>query len=68
MFSYKNVLIFFAGAECFHTLTHILLPFIVELPFETKFINLTFALNMWAIILNAIITILLLWWASKFKN
>lgn len=26
MFSLKNVLIFFSGAEFFHTLSHILLP------------------------------------------
>lgn len=68
MLSLKNVLIFFAGAEFFHTLSHILLPFFVELPLETKIIHLTPTLNMWAIIINAIITLVLLWWAKKLKS
>lgn len=65
MFSLKNVLIFLAGAQFFHTLTHIFLPYFVELPLEIKFIDLTSTLNIWAIIINAIITIVLLWWAKK---
>lgn len=68
MFSLKNLLIFFAGAEFFHTLSHILLPFFVKLPLETKVITLTSRLNFWAIIINAIITLALLWWASKVKS
>lgn len=68
MFSLKNILIFLAGAEFFHTLSHILLPFFVELPVETKVIHLTFTLNVWAIIINAIITLVLLWWAKKVKS
>lgn len=67
MFSLKNVLIFLAGAEFFHTLSHILLPFFVELPLETKVIYLTSTLNVWAIIINAIITLVLLLWANKVK-
>jgi hypothetical protein len=68
MFSLKNILIFLAGAEFFHTLSHILLPFFVELPLETKAILLTSTLNIWAIIINAIITLALLWWAIKVKS
>lgn len=68
MFSLKNVLIFFAGAEFFHTLSHILLPFFVKLPLETKLILLTSTLNTWAIIINALITFGLLWWAKKVKS
>lgn len=68
MFSLKNVLIFFAGAEFFHTLFHILLPFFVELPLETKLVYLTPALNMWGIIINAVITLVLLWGANKVKS
>jgi hypothetical protein len=68
MFSLKNVLIFLAGSEFFHTLSHILLPFFVELPLKTKVIDLTPTLNFWAIIINAIITLVLLWWANKVKS
>lgn len=67
MFSLKNVLIFLAGAEFFHTLSHILLPFFVELPLETKVVHLTSTFNIWAIIINAIMTLALLWWAKKVK-
>lgn len=67
MFSLKNVLIFLAGAEFFHTLSHILLPFFVKLPLETKVIHLTPTLNILAIIINAIITLALLWWAKKVR-
>lgn len=67
MFSLKSVLIFFAGAEFFHTLSHILLPFIVKLPLETKIFTFTSTLNVWAIIINVIITVVLLWWAKTMK-
>lgn len=68
MFSLKNVLIFFAGAEFFHTLSHILLPFFVQLPMETRVVQVTPTLNMWAIIINAIMTLVLLWLAKKVKS
>lgn len=68
MFSLKNVLIFCAGASFFHTLSHILLPFIVNLPFDAKVIQITPNLNMWIIIINTIVTLALLWWAAKVKS
>ena len=68
MFSLKNVLIFLAGAAFFHTLSHILLPFFVELPLKTKVIYLTPALNFWAVIISAIITVVLLFWAKRVKT
>jgi hypothetical protein len=68
MFSLKNILIFLAGAEFFHTLSHLLMPLFVELPLETKIIHLTPSLNIWAIIINALITLALLWWAKKIKS
>lgn len=67
MFTLKNTLIFLAGAEFFHTLCHALLPLFVKLPAELTRITLSPALNMWAAIVNGIITIALLWWASRVK-
>lgn len=67
MLSLKNILIFLAGAQFFHTLSHILLPFFVALPLETNFVQVTSSLNNWAIFINAIITIALLWCAVKVK-
>lgn len=60
----RDVLIFIAGAEFFHTLSHIILPFFITLPIDMKFMVLTKELNILVIIINAVITILLLWWAS----
>lgn len=67
MFSLKNVLIFLAGAEFFHTLSHIILPYVINLPIVIKGIEFTSTVNLWVIVINAIITILLLWWASRVK-
>lgn len=64
----KNILIFLAGAEFFHTLTHILLPFLIDFPFVMKKFTLTSTLNTWAIIINGLITIGLLLWASYVKS
>lgn len=63
----RDVVIFLAGAEFFHTLSHIILPYFITLPLNMEFMILTPSLNMWTIIINAIITIALLWWASRIK-
>lgn len=67
MFSFRDLIVFLAGAEFFHTLSHIILPFFITLPMDFKFIVLTNNINMFAIIINAIITLLLLWWSFKLK-
>ena len=64
MISLRDVLIFFAGAEFFHTVSHILLPFLLHLPIEMMGITVTPTLNMWAIIFNGLITVGLLLWAK----
>lgn len=68
MCSLRDVAIFFAGAEFFHTISHVVLPYFITLPIDMKFIQFTVNLNFWAIAINAIITILLLWWAHKLKQ
>lgn len=67
MFSFRDLIIFLAGAEFFHTLTHIILPFFITLPVDFKYVVLTNNMNIFAIIINAIITLLLLWWGHKLK-
>ncbi len=67
MLKLRDVLIFLAGAEFFHTLSHIILPYFVTLPLQLSFMTLTPNLNLFIIVINAIITILLLWWASRIK-
>lgn len=61
----RDVVIFIAGAEFFHTLSHIILPYFITLPVDMKFMMFTPEWNHWAIIINAVITILLLWWAKR---
>jgi hypothetical protein len=68
MFSLKNILIFIAGAEFFHTLSHIMLPYFFQLPFEVNGITVTSTLNNWVIGINAAITLALLWFAGRVKS
>ena len=68
MLKLRDVVIFFAGAEFFHTLSHIMLPYFITLPVDMGFMMFTPKLNIWAIIINAIITILLLGWASRLNK
>jgi hypothetical protein len=67
MCSLRDVVIFFAGAEFFHTISHIILPYFVTLPLDMKFMVFTPSWNVFAIVLNAVITIALLWWACRIK-
>lgn len=63
--SLKDIVIFFAGAEAFHTLSHIFLAYAVKFPLDLNFTVLTATMNLWAIVINGLITIALLWWASR---
>lgn len=65
MISLRDVVIFLAGMEFLHTLSHIFMAFFVTLPVDFKFVVLTPTMNTWAIFVNAAITIALLWWASR---
>lgn len=63
MFSLRDLIIFLAGAEFFHTLSHIFLAFYVQFPMKMKFMTMSSKMNVWAIIINAIITLVLIGWA-----
>lgn len=65
MLKLREVLIFLAGAEFLHTLSHLFLAFYATLPLDFKFMILTPSLNFWAIIINGTFTVLLLIWAAK---
>lgn len=67
MFKLRDLVIFLAGAEFFHAISHVILPYFVTLPLNIKFMVLTSSLNIWIIIINVVITIVLLWWASRLK-
>lgn len=64
----RDVVIFLAGAEFFHTLVHILLPYTMQFPIVTHFSTVSLGMNRWAIVVNGLITILLLWWAKRLSK
>ena len=65
MWSTRDIIIFCAGAQAFHTLTHVLMVRLCTLPIQLGPIAFTPQLNMYAIVINAVITVLLLWWANS---
>lgn len=65
MYTKREWIIFFAGAEVFHTLTHLFFFFSGSLPLRFFDIIFTQSLNTGAIIINAIAAIGLLYWAQK---
>lgn len=72
MFSHKanfrDFIIFIAGAEFFHTISHIFIGLYIELPLQTNLIEITSSLNTWMILFNASITIILISCAVKLSK
>jgi uncharacterized PurR-regulated membrane protein YhhQ (DUF165 family) len=68
MWTKREVIIFFAGVEAFHTLSHLSLNVSGQLPMRVFGFNVTAGLNAWAIVVNAAITAALLWWARRLKG
>ena len=67
MWSKKEILIFLAGAQTFHTLSHIIIALTDTLPIKFWSITWTQQLNLIAITMNFIVMLGLLWWAAKTK-
>ena len=65
MWSTKEIVIFLAGAEAFHTLSHYFLAQFIPFPMQIWSFRFTKQYNTYAIIINAIITIALLWWSQQ---
>lgn len=64
----RDIVVFLAGAEFFHALSHVLLPMFLALPLDMKVVVLTEKMNMWAIVLNVVLTLLLLLWARRLSK
>jgi hypothetical protein len=60
-----HLLLFLAGGEAFHTISHVIIAFSGILPLPVFGIDFTQNFNYFAIVTNGLITIALLWWASK---
>lgn len=69
MISKRDVIVFLAGIEAFHALNHLYLAMfgISAFPIVTSWFTLTKNLNSIAFLINAVLTGLLIWWASKVK-
>ncbi len=64
MYSLREIIIFCAGAQAFHTFTHLAFMFSGTLPMKVWGINFTPFFNLIAVIINALSTVALIWWAS----
>lgn len=62
MITKREILAFFLGAQLFHTISHILILGSGTLPITIFSIVWTQQLNMFAVGINAVITLLLAWW------
>lgn len=63
----RDVVIFLAGAQALHTLSHLLVPVFFALPVQLKWprMSLTAGLNTFAVVFNAVTAALLLVWAGR---
>jgi hypothetical protein len=61
----KNTLIFLSGASFFHFISHLILPYYMELPLHTRLGEFTMVGNVITTILSGLATVLLLWGAWR---
>lgn len=66
----RDCCVFFAGAQAFHTISHLLLGVSGALPIELKYppMTITASINTWAIAINALITFALLYAAKRLSR
>jgi hypothetical protein len=65
MCSKRDAIIFLAGAQTFHTISHIFLMFSNTLPISAFGITITPEINYAATIFNAVTAAALVWWAMR---
>lgn len=68
MCNLRDVVIFCSGMAFLHTISHIILPYFINMPLDLGVMVLTNQLNFWVIGVSALITIVLLWWAHKLRK
>jgi len=67
MWSTREIIIFCAGAQTFHTLSHLLMTRFCNLPIQLGPFVFTAQFNTYALLVNALITALLLWVTNRLK-
>lgn len=68
MCSKRDLIVFFLGAQTFHTLSHILLGVSHSLPLHFFSITVTSHSNLILILVNALITAALAWWLYRLEK
>lgn len=66
--SWRDFIVFLAGFECFHAVSHAMLFYTTLLPLDLGFMVLTPMMNGVATAINGVITLLLLGYASKLSK
>lgn len=61
----RDIILFLAGAETFHTISHAFLGASKVLPMTIFSMTITPRFNMWMTIINAIISCALIYWAIQ---
>ena len=61
----RDILVFFFGFEVAHTIAHGVLSFTGLLPLRFAWLTITENLNVWAIVVNAVISAGLLLWLLR---
>lgn len=64
----RDIVIFLAGVEAFHTFLHLLLPYFIKLPIEMAHTTFTPMFNFLGFLINGAITIGLILLASRMNR
>lgn len=64
----RELLKFMSGAQTFHLLTHIWFQIYGQFPFKFFFVTITEIFNAWAIFYNALILMVLIYFAYLYKK
>jgi hypothetical protein len=64
----KNILIFLAGAMAMHTVSHLVLPYYMEMPVVSKMVTVTTAVNWFIVIISGLITAALIYAAYRISK
>ena len=57
MFHLRDLWMFLAGITFFHMISHLLLPFYFKLPYKFLGFKLTEGINVWIILISALLTV-----------
>lgn len=65
MCTLRDTVVFLAGAEAMHTLSHVMMHFYMTFPLQVGHWMVSSNMNNWGMIVNGVITVLLLFWAHR---